>query len=111
MLHIRWGIGADQTDGALSMLEVTIPPKTLIKPGQTNPEFPKVLKVLLRVHWGVHARFVWFDQATQDRAVEIAVGVAEALQFQQVAFHEISPTTWPCTPAAAAAPAGRKARC
>ena len=28
----RWGIGADQTDGALSMLEVTIPPKTLIKP-------------------------------------------------------------------------------
>jgi quercetin dioxygenase-like cupin family protein len=28
----RWGIGADETDGALSMLEVTIPPKTLIKP-------------------------------------------------------------------------------
>ena len=28
----RWGIGADQTDGGLSMLEVTIPPKTLIKP-------------------------------------------------------------------------------
>ena len=28
----RWGIGADQTDGTLSMLEVTIPPKTLIKP-------------------------------------------------------------------------------
>jgi quercetin dioxygenase-like cupin family protein len=28
----RWGIGADQTDGAVSMLEVTIPPKTLIKP-------------------------------------------------------------------------------
>ena len=28
----RWGIGADQTNGGLSMLEVTIPPKTLIKP-------------------------------------------------------------------------------
>jgi quercetin dioxygenase-like cupin family protein len=28
----RWGIGADETDGAVSMLEVTIPPKTLIKP-------------------------------------------------------------------------------
>ena len=28
----RCGIGADETDGALSMLEVTIPPRTLIKP-------------------------------------------------------------------------------
>ena len=28
----QWGIGADETDGALSMLAVTIPPKTLIKP-------------------------------------------------------------------------------
>jgi quercetin dioxygenase-like cupin family protein len=28
----RWGIGAEQTDGALSLLEVTIPPRTLIKP-------------------------------------------------------------------------------
>lgn len=28
----RWGIGADETNGGLSMLEVTIPPKTLIKP-------------------------------------------------------------------------------
>ncbi len=28
----RYGIGSDQTDGALSMLEVTIPPRTLIKP-------------------------------------------------------------------------------
>jgi quercetin dioxygenase-like cupin family protein len=28
----RWGIGAEQTDGAVSILEVTIPPKTLIKP-------------------------------------------------------------------------------
>ena len=28
----RWGVGADQTDGALSLLEVTIPPRTLIKP-------------------------------------------------------------------------------
>jgi quercetin dioxygenase-like cupin family protein len=28
----RWGIGAEQTDGALSLLEVTIPPRMLIKP-------------------------------------------------------------------------------
>jgi quercetin dioxygenase-like cupin family protein len=28
----RYGIGAAETDGALSMLEVTIPPRTLIKP-------------------------------------------------------------------------------
>ncbi len=28
----RYGIASDQTDGALSMLEVTIPPRTLIKP-------------------------------------------------------------------------------
>ena len=28
----RYAIGADQTDGALSMIEVTIPPKTLVKP-------------------------------------------------------------------------------
>lgn len=28
----RYGIGAAETDGRLSMLEVTIPPKTLIKP-------------------------------------------------------------------------------
>jgi quercetin dioxygenase-like cupin family protein len=28
----RYGIGADETEGRLSMLEVTIPPRTLIKP-------------------------------------------------------------------------------
>lgn len=28
----RYGIGAEETDGSLSMLEVTIPPRTLIKP-------------------------------------------------------------------------------
>jgi quercetin dioxygenase-like cupin family protein len=28
----KYGIGAGETDGRLSMLEVTIPPKTLIKP-------------------------------------------------------------------------------
>lgn len=28
----RWGVGSDQTDGVLSLLEVTIPPRTLIKP-------------------------------------------------------------------------------
>lgn len=28
----RWGIGADESNGAVSILEVTIPPRTLIKP-------------------------------------------------------------------------------
>ncbi|HEX7223978.1 MAG TPA: cupin domain-containing protein [Candidatus Limnocylindria bacterium] len=28
----RWGIGAAETDGSISILEVTIPPHTLIKP-------------------------------------------------------------------------------
>ncbi|MET1232792.1 MAG: cupin domain-containing protein [Candidatus Limnocylindrales bacterium] len=28
----RYGIGSDDSDGALSMLEVTIPPRTLVKP-------------------------------------------------------------------------------
>jgi quercetin dioxygenase-like cupin family protein len=28
----RWGIGADRTGGAASVLEVTVPPRTLIKP-------------------------------------------------------------------------------
>ena len=28
----RYGIGSDESDGALSMLEVTVPPRTLIKP-------------------------------------------------------------------------------
>jgi quercetin dioxygenase-like cupin family protein len=28
----RYGIAADETDGAVSMLEVTIPPRTLVKP-------------------------------------------------------------------------------
>lgn len=41
----RYGIGADETEGRLSMLEVTIPPRTLIKPHlHTNEdEFSLVL--------------------------------------------------------------------
>ena len=41
----RYGIGADETDGRLSMLEVSIPPRTLIKPHlHTNEdEFSLVL--------------------------------------------------------------------
>jgi quercetin dioxygenase-like cupin family protein len=31
-VRFRYGIGADETDGVLSMLEVTIPPRTLVKP-------------------------------------------------------------------------------
>jgi quercetin dioxygenase-like cupin family protein len=31
-VRFRYGIGAQETDGVLSMLEVTIPPRTLVKP-------------------------------------------------------------------------------
>jgi quercetin dioxygenase-like cupin family protein len=31
-VKFRYGIAADETDGVLSMLEVTIPPRTLVKP-------------------------------------------------------------------------------
>lgn len=34
----RWGVGADATDGAVSVLEVTIPPRTLIKPHRHTRE-------------------------------------------------------------------------
>jgi quercetin dioxygenase-like cupin family protein len=34
----RYGIGSGETDGALSMLEVTVPPRTLIKPHMHNRE-------------------------------------------------------------------------
>lgn len=34
----RYGIGAEETDGKLSMLEVTIPPRTLVKPHVHNLE-------------------------------------------------------------------------
>jgi quercetin dioxygenase-like cupin family protein len=31
-VKFRYGIGAEETDGVLSLLEVTIPPRTLVKP-------------------------------------------------------------------------------
>lgn len=34
----RWGIGADRTDGAVSVLEVSIPPRTLVKPHRHSRE-------------------------------------------------------------------------
>ena len=50
----RWGIGADQTDGALSLLEVTIPPRTLIKPHAhtREDEFSLVLSGSIGVRTG-----------------------------------------------------------
>ena len=50
----RWGIGADQTDGALSLLEVTIPPRTLIKPHAhtREDEFSLVLSGTIGVRTG-----------------------------------------------------------
>ena len=50
----RWGVGADQTDGAVSLLEVTIPPRTLIKPHAhtREDEFSLVLAGTIGVRTG-----------------------------------------------------------
>ncbi|MBA2633663.1 MAG: cupin domain-containing protein [Chloroflexi bacterium] len=50
----RYGIGTAETDGALSMLEVTIPPKTLIKPHMHSheDEFSLVLAGQISVRTG-----------------------------------------------------------
>lgn len=50
----RWGIGAEQTEGALSLLEVTIPPRTLIKPHShtREDEFSLVLSGAIGVRTG-----------------------------------------------------------
>jgi quercetin dioxygenase-like cupin family protein len=50
----RWGIGAEQTDGSLSLLEVTIPPRTLIKPHAhtREDEFSLVLAGTIGVRTG-----------------------------------------------------------
>ncbi len=37
-VSFTYGIGADETDGALSMIEVTVPPRTLIKPHMHSRE-------------------------------------------------------------------------
>lgn len=53
----RYGVGTDQTEGRLSMLEVTIPPRTLIKPHMhTNEdEFSFVLAGPIGVRAGGEA--------------------------------------------------------
>ena len=50
----RWGVGAKETDGALSLLEVTIPPRTLIKPHAhtREDEFSLVLAGTIGVRTG-----------------------------------------------------------
>ena len=50
----RWGVGAEQTDGAVSLLEVTIPPRTLIKPHAhtREDEFSLVLAGTIGVRTG-----------------------------------------------------------
>ena len=50
----RWGIGSDRSDGALSVLEVTIPPRTLIKPHRhtREDEFSFVLSGTIGVRTG-----------------------------------------------------------
>lgn len=56
----KYGIGAAETDGALSMLEVTIPPRTLIKPHThtREDEFSLVLAGPIGVRAG--------DQTTEE---------------------------------------------
>jgi len=56
----RYGVGTDQTEGRLSMLEVTIPPRTLIKPHQhtREDEFSFVISGPIGVRTG--------DETTED---------------------------------------------
>lgn len=53
-VKFRWGIGADASDGILSLLEVTIPPRTLIKPHAhtREDEFSLVLSGSIGVRTG-----------------------------------------------------------
>ena len=53
-VKFRWGVGSDQTDGAISLLEVTIPPRTLIKPHahSREDEFSLVLSGRIGVRTG-----------------------------------------------------------
>jgi quercetin dioxygenase-like cupin family protein len=53
-VKFRWGVGSEQTDGALSLLEVTIPPHTLIKPHAhtREDEFSLVLSGQIGVRTG-----------------------------------------------------------
>ncbi len=50
----RWGVGSDETGGALSMLEVTIPARTLIKPHahEREDEYSLVLSGTIGVRTG-----------------------------------------------------------
>jgi mannose-6-phosphate isomerase-like protein (cupin superfamily) len=53
-VKFRYGIGADQSDGLLSMLEVTIPPRTLVKPHihTREDEFTLILSGTVGVRLG-----------------------------------------------------------
>jgi quercetin dioxygenase-like cupin family protein len=53
-VHFRYGVGAAASAGALSMLEVTIPPRTLIKPHvhSREDEFSLVLDGTIGVRQG-----------------------------------------------------------
>lgn len=50
----RWGVGSEATNGALSILEVTIPPRTLIKPHthRREDEFSLILSGPIGVRTG-----------------------------------------------------------
>jgi quercetin dioxygenase-like cupin family protein len=53
-VKFRYGVGANETDGVLSMLEVTIPPRTLVKPHvhTREDEFTLILSGMVGVRLG-----------------------------------------------------------
>jgi quercetin dioxygenase-like cupin family protein len=53
-VHFRYGLTSDETDGGLALLEVTIPPRTLVKPHahSREDEFSLVLSGRIGVRTG-----------------------------------------------------------
>lgn len=99
----RYGIGADETDGSLSMLEVTIPPRTLVKPHAhaREDEFTVVLEGAIGARlgdeivedlpagsWLVKPRVIphalWNTGSTPARILEVVTPGGIERYFEQV---------------------------
>jgi quercetin dioxygenase-like cupin family protein len=103
-VRFRYGVGSAETDGGLSMLEVTVPPKTLIKPHMhtREDEFTFVLdgtvsarlgddvvEVIPAGSWLVKPRAIphamWNVTAEPARILEVVAPGGLELYFEQIA--------------------------
>jgi quercetin dioxygenase-like cupin family protein len=103
-VRFRYGVGSAETDGGLSMLEVTVPPKTLIKPHMhtREDEFTLVLdgtvsarlgddvvEVIPAGSWLVKPRAIphamWNVTAEPARILEVVAPGGLELYFEQIA--------------------------